>query len=74
MAGEYSLQDVLTGKQGLVAYAEKIAEDQAQKNPLPNIKILINMKSLSIFDIRIRERFSTGHMLIAIFSYSTIFC
>lgn len=35
MAGEYNLQDIVAGKQPLVAYAEKIAGTQSDKNPLP---------------------------------------
>lgn len=35
VAGEYDLQDIVAGKQGLVQYAEKLAAKQAKKNPLP---------------------------------------
>ncbi len=35
MAGEYGLQDVLSGKKGLVDYAKTLAADQDSKNPLP---------------------------------------
>lgn len=35
VAGEYGLQDIVAGKQGLVAYATKLASTQDKKNPLP---------------------------------------
>ena len=35
VAGEYGLQDIVEGKQNLIAYAEKLASGQDKKNPLP---------------------------------------
>jgi len=35
VAGEFGLQDIVAGKQGLVEYATKLASAQDKKNPLP---------------------------------------
>jgi integrase len=35
VAGEFGLQDIIAGKQGLVEYATKLASTQNKKNPLP---------------------------------------
>jgi len=35
VAGEFGLQDIVAGKQGLVEYATKLASTQHKKNPLP---------------------------------------
>ena len=35
VAGEFGLQDIVAGKQGLVEYAAKLASTQDKKNPLP---------------------------------------
>jgi integrase len=42
VAGEYNLQDIVAGKQSFIEYAERIAQKQDKKNPLP--KSLLYLK------------------------------